>query len=70
MTLRKKMKQLIANSIGNLSEDALFILVQDVEYRIGSHVAGGMPDENYLKQQQDILTLVQEELNSRTFDKG
>ena len=64
------MNQLIANSIGNLSEDALFMLVQDAEHRIGSHVAGGMPDENYVMQQQHILTLVQEELNSRSFDKG
>ncbi|MGM7634184.1 hypothetical protein [Bacillus sp. Hm123] len=41
------------------------MLVEDVERRIGSHVAGGDPVDAYVQQQQYILGLVQEELKRR-----
>jgi hypothetical protein len=52
-------------SIPNISNEGLISLAKDAEYRIGSHVAGGNPVDEYVKRQQDLLTAIQEELNKR-----
>lgn len=59
------MNNLIASSIPNLSDDLLIDLVKDCEARIGSHVAGGDPNEAYVEQQREIISLVQEEFAKR-----
>lgn len=56
---------LIESQIKSLSEKGLMLLVEDVERRIGSHVAGGDPVEEYVDHQKYILSLVQEELERR-----
>lgn len=59
---------LIESQIKSLSEEGLMLLVADVERRIGSHVAGGDPVEEYVQQQRYILDLVQKELDRREKD--
>jgi hypothetical protein len=56
---------LVAQGIPKLSIDQLIALVKDVEQRLGSHVAGGMPNDEYVKRQRNILSMVQEELIKR-----
>lgn len=56
---------LIESQIKSLSEEGLMLLVEDVERRIGSHVAGGDPVEEYVQHQLYILDLVQEEFRRR-----
>lgn len=51
--------------IRNLSDTGIELLYHDVINRIGSHTIGGNPDPNYIKQQESILTLMQEELERR-----
>ncbi|MCM3618715.1 hypothetical protein M3936_14080 [Sutcliffiella horikoshii] len=63
------MSNFVATSIKNLSSEGLYLLAKDAEQRIGSHVAGGITDENYVNQQRNILQLVQDELNIR-FPQG
>lgn len=51
--------------IKTLSEDGMFLLYQDVINRIGSHAIGGNPNSQYVKQQESILNLIQDELERR-----
>ena len=53
------------SSIPNLSTESLIILVHDAESRIGSHVAGGDPVDEYVEKQRYLLSLIQDELSRR-----
>lgn len=55
----------IKKGIKNLNEDGLYLLYKDVVNRIGSHFIGSSPDPNYVKQQESILNLIQDELLRR-----
>lgn len=44
----------------------LHALAKDAEYRIGSHVAGGLPVDEYVEKQRHLLTLIQNELERRS----
>ncbi|MFL0361425.1 hypothetical protein ACH0BF_00215 [Pseudobacillus sp. 179-B 2D1 NHS] len=59
------MSILIEAQIKSLRTEGLLLLVEDVERRIGSHVAGGDPVEEYVDHQKYILSLVQQELERR-----
>ncbi|OCA87311.1 DUF6877 family protein [Pseudobacillus wudalianchiensis] len=59
------MSILLESQIKSLRTEGLLHLVEDVEKRIGSHVAGGDPVDEYVQQQRYILDLVQEELKRR-----
>jgi hypothetical protein len=48
-----------------LSTTSLMQLALDAEHRIGSHVAGGDPNRDYVERQQALLTLIQDELVKR-----
>ncbi|MGC8229893.1 hypothetical protein ACP2W0_12855 [Pseudobacillus badius] len=56
---------LIESQIKSLSVQGLLLLVEDVERRIGSHVAGDDPVDEYVDHQKYILSLVQSELERR-----
>ena len=56
---------MIIQSLKNLDALALYEVVKDCEMRIGSHVAGGDPNEVYVQKQRDIIAAVQKELESR-----
>lgn len=56
---------LLAMSIPRLTNFQLMDLAKDAEYRIGSHVAGGNPVDEYVERQQKILSLIQDELEKR-----
>jgi hypothetical protein len=56
---------LIVQGIPQLSDDQLIALAKDAEQRIGSHVAGGMPSDEYVARQRSILSMVQDELGKR-----
>ncbi|MGE6260890.1 hypothetical protein ACQKCU_23940 [Heyndrickxia sporothermodurans] len=59
------MTALLEQQIKSLSIEGIYLLYQDVTNRIGSHVVGGNPNPQYVKQQEDILNLIQEELVRR-----
>lgn len=59
------MTDLIAHKIPNLPTEMLLRLAEDAHYRIGSHVAGGMPVDAYVEKQRKILSLIQDELANR-----
>ena len=59
------MSILIESQIKSLRTEGLLLLVEDAEKRIGSHVAGGDPNEAYVQDQRYILDLVQEEFKRR-----
>lgn len=59
------MNAFIREGLKQLDERALFDLVKDCEARIGSHCAGGSPDDVYVQKQRAIITAVQNELNKR-----
>ena len=59
------MNDFFINSIPKLTDDQLMALVKDCESRIGSHVAGGDPNEQYVEHQKMIIGLVQEEFSNR-----
>lgn len=59
------MSILLESQIKSLRTEGLILLVEDAERRIGSHVAGGDPVEEYVDHQKYILDLVQEELKRR-----
>jgi hypothetical protein len=59
------MPDLVAQGIPKLSDNQLFALAKDAEQRIGSHVSGGMPNDEYVARQRNILSMVQEELIKR-----
>jgi hypothetical protein len=59
------MTDLVAQGISKLSNDQLVALAKDAEQRIGSHVAGGIPNDEYVARQRNILSMVQEELVKR-----
>lgn len=46
--------------------EALYMLAKDAEQRIGSHVAGGDPVEEYVERQRNLLNDVQDELKRRS----
>jgi hypothetical protein len=54
------------SQIPHLSTESLIQLALDAEHRIGSHVAGGVPNSAYVERQQALLTLIQEELVKRS----
>jgi hypothetical protein len=58
----------IKASLQQLSIEGLYLFVRDVEHRIGSHVAGGDPVEEYIEKQKALLTYVQEELERREYN--
>jgi hypothetical protein len=49
-----------------MSTLGLISLAGDAESRIGSHVAGGNPVNEYVERQQALLSLIQEELSKRS----
>jgi hypothetical protein len=53
-------------SLPNLSTTSLIDLVRDAEARIGSHVAGGNPVNEYVEKQQVLLELIRDELLNRS----
>jgi hypothetical protein len=59
------MTDLVAQGIPKLSNDQLVALAKDAEQRIGSHVAGGMPNAEYVARKRNVLSMVQEELVKR-----
>ncbi|MFJ8268512.1 hypothetical protein [Peribacillus asahii] len=56
---------LLAQRIASLSDYQLYETVKDVEWRIGSHVAGGNPIDEYVDRQRKIISLIQDELMKR-----
>jgi len=40
-------------------------LALECKHRIGSHVAGGEPNEHYVESQREILLAIQEEMAKR-----
>jgi hypothetical protein len=54
------------SSIPNLPTDGLIELAKDTEHRIGSHVSGGNPIDEYVERQRYLLSLIQDELAKRT----
>lgn len=52
-------------SIPNIPTIGLIDLAKDAEARIGSHVAGGNPVNEYVERQQALLKLIQDELLRR-----
>ncbi|RJS60136.1 hypothetical protein [Bacillus sp. PK3_68] len=59
------MSILLESQIKSLQTEGLLLLVEDAKRRIGSHVAGDDPVEEYMQHQRYILDLVQEELKRR-----
>lgn len=53
------------DAIPNIPVEGLISLARDAEARIGSHVAGGNPVNEYVQRQQALLELVQDELLRR-----
>ncbi|MFJ5713156.1 hypothetical protein [Neobacillus sp. NPDC093127] len=53
------------SSLPHLSYADLHALAKDAECRIGSHVAGGNPIDEYVQRQQALLELIQDELLRR-----
>lgn len=53
------------SQITQVPNEGLHSLAKDAEYRIGSHVAGGFPNQDYVEKQQTLLSLIQEELLRR-----
>jgi hypothetical protein len=51
--------------IRNLSDIEIELLYHDVINRIGSHSIGGNPDPNYIKKQESILAMMQDEIERR-----
>lgn len=51
--------------IRNLSDIGIELLYHDVINRIGSHSIGGNPDPNYIKKQESILAMMQDEIERR-----
>lgn len=62
---RDNVNQLILNQIPHLYDFQLTALALDCEHRIGSHVAGGEPNEHYVESQRAILLAIQEEMAKR-----
>ncbi|MGE8079041.1 hypothetical protein [Peribacillus loiseleuriae] len=58
-------RDFISSQISRLSSIQLAELVKDAEYRIGSNVAGGSPNEIYINKQRGIIEAVEIELSSR-----
>lgn len=61
----EKMNETKESSIRSLNEDGLILLYHYVVNWIGSHVIGGSPDVNYIKNQEAIINVVQDELLKR-----
>lgn len=59
------MSNYIINNLNNLSNEDLIYIVKDCESRIGSHVAGGMVNEEYVNSQREIISAVQDEFLRR-----
>jgi hypothetical protein len=59
------MLEYFKSRIPNVSKSDLLALAQDAERRIGSHLAGGNPLNEYVQRQIAILELIQEELERR-----
>ncbi|GIN37821.1 hypothetical protein [Heyndrickxia oleronia] len=59
------MNSLIENQIKTISIEGLYLVYKDATNRIGTHYAGGYPDQNYLAKQEAIISAVQEELKIR-----
>ena len=59
------MNTLWAAQIPYLPVSSLVALAMDAEQRIGSHVAGGNPVDEYVEGQRYLLSLIQDELGRR-----
>jgi hypothetical protein len=57
--------EFIEERIKSLSTAGLMAMYEDVIYRIGSHVTGGNPVVEYVRKQEKILDLIQDELVKR-----
>lgn len=57
--------EFIEERIKVLSTPGLMMLYEDVVHRIGSHVAGGHPVVEYVRKQERILDLIQDEVIRR-----
>lgn len=57
---------LIKEAIKRMPTGGLFVFVEDIQNRIGSHVAqSDIPDQNYIDYQKHLINLVSEELELR-----
>ncbi|WP_144461823.1 hypothetical protein [Siminovitchia fortis] len=61
---------LIKAQMKTLPADGLYLLYLDTVNRIGSHVTGSKPNVHYVRRQEAILSLIQDELNTRNQQKG
>lgn len=59
------LSRLTEQQIRNLFDTGIELLYHDVINRIGSHTIGGNPDPNYIKQQERILAMMQDEIERR-----
>lgn len=57
--------EFLEEHIKTLSTPGLMMLYEDVVQRIGSHVAGGSPVVEYVRRQERILDLIQDEIMRR-----
>ncbi|MGJ9460098.1 hypothetical protein [Oceanobacillus sp. CF4.6] len=55
----------LKSSIKKLPEDGLFLVYQDAINRIGSHSLGGCSVPEYIRKQEEIISVVQDELKER-----
>ncbi|WP_025727737.1 hypothetical protein [Heyndrickxia ginsengihumi] len=61
---------MLESQIKNLSAVQMMALYDDVIYRIGSHVIGGNPDVNYIRKQEKILNIIQDEFIKKSLIGG
>lgn len=60
------MSILIKESIKRMPTEGLFVLMEDIQNRIGSHVAqSDVPDTNYIDYQRHLFDLAAAELELR-----
>lgn len=52
-------------ALRQLSYGGLLELAKDAQYRIGSHIAGGYPVEEYIEKQRNLLDEIQNEFIRR-----
>ncbi|GAK09608.1 hypothetical protein [Geomicrobium sp. JCM 19038] len=59
------MSSYIVSRLHQLSESHLFLLAQDAQNRIGSHMITDQPDVHYIETQKAIVEAVGEEIERR-----
>lgn len=60
------MNEFWATQVKHLPYSSLHDLVQDAERRIGSHVAGGNINQDYIDKQESLMLIAQEEIIRRS----